>query len=181
MVAILFRGGSVDWSKNSVILSLITFDSGVKLYGRFIICLIQVPIIWPVHHLMTKNYQTWFLQSVFGYQYIFAVMCLPFWPQRVNSLLPTDTICNRSGSPSDQVMACCLMASSHSLIRCLLIVRSVLQHSPESNFTKSAHKLPKHVFGDCSFKITITAPRGQWVMQPSTPWLKLFALICYND
>ena len=61
-------------------------------------------------------------------------------------------------------MACCLMAPCHYLNQCWLIIKSVLWHSPETNFTKSAHKLnPKYVFQDNTFKITSTCSRGQWV------------------
>ena len=39
-----------------------------------------------------------------------------------------------------QLVACCLAAASHYLNQCWLIISGVLWHSPESNFTGSAHK-----------------------------------------
>ena len=39
----------------------------------------------------------------------------------------------RSGSTLAQVMACCLMAPSHYLIQCWLIISQVVWHSPDGN------------------------------------------------
>ena len=40
--------------------------------------------------------------------------------------------------------------------------KGVLQHSPESNFTRNTHELnPNNVLEDHTFKITTTTPRGQ--------------------
>ena len=50
--------------------------------------------------------------------------------------------------------------------QCWLIIKGVLWHSPENNFTRSAHELNlKQLFGDYAFKITMTSNRGQWVNQ----------------
>ena len=52
-----------------------------------------------------------------------------------NSLWPSNTIWRlRSGSTLAQIMACCLMASSHYLNQSWLIMRCGQQHSHESNF-----------------------------------------------
>ena len=57
---------------------------------------------------------------------------------QINSLWPSDTIWwHRSGSTLDQVMAWCLMAPSHYLNQCWLIISQVLWHSPKTNFTGS--------------------------------------------
>ena len=67
------------------------------------------------------------------------------------------------GSTLTQVMDCCLMAPSHYMNQCWLIIKGVLWHSPVSNFT-SAHELnPSHVIRDYTLKITNTSPMGQWV------------------
>ena len=59
----------------------------------------------------------------------------------IDSLAPSDFIWqHRTLSTLVQVMACCLTAPSHNLNQCWLIIKGVLWHSPESNFT-SAHKL----------------------------------------
>ena len=46
---------------------------------------------------------------------------------------------HRTGSTLAQVMTCCLTAPSHCLNQCWLLTAEVLWHSPESNFTASAH------------------------------------------
>ena len=56
----------------------------------------------------------------------------------LNSLWPSDVIW-RQGSRSTlaQVMACCLIAPSHYLNQCWLMISEVLWHSPDSNFTEN--------------------------------------------
>ena len=57
----------------------------------------------------------------------------------INSSWPWDAIWwQRSDSTLTQVMACCLTAPSHYLNQCWLLIRKVLWHSPESNFTAGA-------------------------------------------
>ena len=59
-----------------------------------------------------------------------------------NSLWSSDALPQHiSGSTLAQIMACCLMAASHYLSQCWLVIREVLWHSPESDFTRSAHEL----------------------------------------
>ena len=48
---------------------------------------------------------------------------------------------HRSGSTLAQAMACCLMAPSHYLNQCWLIVSEALRHSPEGNFTEDAQAI----------------------------------------
>ena len=66
----------------------------------------------------------------------------------LNPLWPSDAIWQDGyGSTLAQVMACCLMATSHYLNQGWLIITGVQWHSPESNFTKGAQEVkPKHVF-----------------------------------
>ena len=60
----------------------------------------------------------------------------------VNSLWPSGAIWRyRSGSTLAQVMACCLMAPSHYLNQCWLIINEVLWHSSEGNFTGNAQDI----------------------------------------
>ena len=59
---------------------------------------------------------------------------VPFWNRvlgcNFNSLWPRDAICQQiSGSTLAQVMACCLMAPSHNLNQCWLIIYEVLFHT----------------------------------------------------
>ena len=59
-----------------------------------------------------------------------------------NSLWPSDAIWwYRRGSTLAQVMACCLMAPSHYLNQCWLIISEVLWHSPDGNFTWNAQDI----------------------------------------
>ena len=68
-------------------------------------------------------------------------------------------VCHRSGLISSHVKACCLTAPTHYLNWCRFIIKGVLWHSPESNFTKSTYEFnPLHVSGDYTFKITTTFP-----------------------
>ena len=59
----------------------------------------------------------------------------------INSFWPGDAIFHWSGSTLAEVMACCLTAPGHYLNKCWFTIKGVLWHSPESNFTRSAHKL----------------------------------------
>ena len=67
------------------------------------------------------------------------------------------------GQQVTQVMACCLMAPSHYLNQCLLIICKVQWHSGDGNFTKDTSvtnllKLALNYWSIISFK----SPRGQW-------------------
>ena len=87
----------------------------------------------------------------------------------INSSWPSDAIRqHRSGSALFQLIVCCLMAPSHYLNHCWIITKGLLWHSsPESNFPRSADELnPQHLFGDYTFKITTSFPRGRWVKIP---------------
>ena len=55
----------------------------------------------------------------------------------INSFRPSDAIWSqRSGSTLAQVMVCCLMAPSHDLNQCWLIIRKVQWHPSESNLAR---------------------------------------------
>ena len=57
------------------------------------------------------------------------------WQTSFNSLWPNDAICrHKSGSILIQGMACCLMAPSHYLNHCWLIISEVLLHSLDDSF-----------------------------------------------
>ena len=71
---------------------------------------------------------------------------------------------HRSRSTLAQIMACCQMAPSHYLNQCWLIIKGVLWHSPESNFTVSVQAIVLGLWGWKSyFKIIVTTLIGQWV------------------
>ena len=78
----------------------------------------------------------------------------------IDTLWLSDTIwLHRCGSTLAEVMGCCLIAPSHYLNQYWSIIKVVLWHSPESNFTKGAHELyPTHMFKDYIFDINTTSP-----------------------
>ena len=74
---------------------------------------------------------------------------------------------HRTGSTLAQVMACCLMATSHYLIQCWLIISKIQWHSSEGKFDKGclnhqSLKLPLKF----AYKIWFKFPRGWWVNRP---------------
>ena len=85
-----------------------------------------------------------------------------------NSLWPSDTIWQqRSGSTLAQVMACCLMARSHYLNQCRLIMNEDLWQSPDSNFPAIYWW---YQLENCLSNISFKSPRGQWVNYLISPW-----------
>ena len=73
-------------------------------------------------------------------QQFLEVGILRNWLQ-INSLGPGDTIWwQRSGSRLDQIMACCLMASSHYLNQCWLVIHRFQWNSPERNWIGHAQE-----------------------------------------
>ena len=86
-------------------------------------------------------------------------------PQYVDSMWPSDTIWrNKSGSTLAQVMACCLMAPSHYLNQCWLIISKVQWHSSECNFTRDTSGTSHwNQLENYLFRILLKSPRGQWV------------------
>ena len=73
---------------------------------------------------------------------IWYVITYPYHNLCLNSLWPNDTIWGHiSASTSPQVVACCLMAPSHYLNQCWLIISGVLWPSPKTYFTGSAQDI----------------------------------------
>ena len=112
-----------------------------------------------------------------GWKHIICNMAfILLQPQSANSLWPSDAIWpHRSGSTLTQVMACCLTAPSHYRNQWWLIIKAVLWHSPEGNFTRSAHELKSIAcVRNYPFKSTTTSPRGQWVNSspPSAAYMR---------
>ena len=101
--------------------------------------------------------------------------CKPGWAQQdrcpyltwglkcINSLWTSGAIWwHRFGSTLAQVMACCLMAPSHYLNQCWLIISEALWHSPQGNFTGNAQDIyPWYEFENYQLKFTSTSLRGQ--------------------
>ena len=80
-------------------------------------------------------------------------------------LLPGDAMSwQRSWSTLVKVMACCLMAPSHYLNQCWLLISEVLWLSPENNFTSCVPAtIQHHAHDNYMFNIAATFPRRQWV------------------
>ena len=86
-------------------------------------------------------------------------------PQWINSLWPSDAIWQHiSESTLAQVMACCLMAPSHYLNQCWLIISEVLWQSPRGNFTRYTSATNHQNYLEHYFsKMLLKSSRGQWV------------------
>ena len=84
--------------------------------------------------------------------------------QGVYTFWPSDAIWwHRSRSTLPQVMACCLTAPSHHLNQYWLIIKGILLHAPECNFTGSEEFNMLHELENHTSKTFATSPRGQWV------------------
>ena len=72
----------------------------------------------------------------------------------VNPLGTCDAIWrHRSWSTLAQIMACCLMAPSHYMSQCWLIISHVLTQSPQGNFTK---KCARCLYMACLWKVLLS-------------------------
>ena len=95
-----------------------------------------------------------------------------------NSLWPSGIIWQQgSRSTLAQVMACCLMAPSHYLNQCWLIISEVLRHSTEGNVAGNAPDIYHwYDFENDSFKITTASPRSHWVnsLRPSDAYMRQY-------
>ena len=61
-------------------------------------------------------------------------------------------------------MAFCLMAPRHYLNQCWLVIRKILWHLHESNFTGNEQAVILYYeFENYALEITATSPRSQWV------------------
>ena len=119
------------------IITEVTFSSkGCFTKKKFLLCTkLNGNIILPNHIK-----QVWLQQNSAQLHAVASV--------QINSLRPSDTIRRyRTGSTLAQVIACCLTAPSYYLNQCWQIIRKVLWHSPESNFTRHAwDTYPWHEF-----------------------------------
>ena len=123
--------------------------------------------IWTLHPYVTSKYIT-----LCCFKLISGVwLWLPkrqFSPSALysmNSLWPGDSIW-RHGTRSTlaQVMACCLMAPSHHLNQCWLIIGEVPWHSSQDIILRWCEDTNQwNKIENCSFKIASRFPRDQWV------------------
>ena len=83
----------------------------------------------------------------------------------MNSFSPSDAIWQQgSRSTLVQIMASCLMASSHYLNQCWLIITKVQWCSPEGNLARDITAISHKKYLENYFsKILLESPRGQWV------------------
>ena len=75
---------------------------------------------------------------------------------------------HRSGSTLAQVMGCCLMAPSHYLNQCWLLISEILWHSPESNLIVRAHAFILYDWVEkYTFQITASSKGAKsWLKRP---------------
>ena len=99
----------------------------VSILAQVMACCLMAP---SHHHI-----QCWFVMSSVQWHQSHYLSQISLKSPRgpwVNSLGPSDAIWHwRSWSTLVQVMACCLMAPSHYLNQCWLIISQVLWHSSE--------------------------------------------------
>ena len=123
------------------------------------------------HHLWYGNLPSSKLRLVFnfGQTEVNHKLC-----SSIKSLWPSDTRWwQRSGWTFVQLMAFCLMAPSRYMNQCWLIIREVLWYSPEGNYTGTAQDThPWHQIYNYQFQITVTSPRGQWVIPVNGGYMK---------
>ena len=80
------------------------------------------------------------------------------WMVNINSLWPSDVkMWHRSQSSLAQEMACCLMAPSHYMKKCWLIISEDMWYLPEGMFIGNAHDINHQtILKNYTFKITAT-------------------------
>ena len=85
-----------------------------------------------------------YISMVLGKRNVKPLECLMLWLEldpfcytQFNSFWPSGVIWwHRTGSPVPQIAACCLMAPSHYLNQCWLIVDKIQWHSSEGNCSR---------------------------------------------
>ena len=82
--------------------------------------------------------------------------------KRTNSLWHSDAIWrHRTGSTLTQVMACFLLAPSHNLNQCWLIISEVQWQSPEANSTRNSSAINYYNWLENNFeKMSFKSPRA---------------------
>ena len=124
-------------------------------------------------HPTENNVCDYLSMSKFNLIFVSEVSCLlrsalemvPIYQISINSLGPSDAIWRqRSGSTLAQVMACCLMAPSHYLNQCWLIINNVEWHSSKGKFTRDTSAINHWNYLENQVpKISFKFPWGQWV------------------
>ena len=113
---------------------------------------------FPHIHCVNLNQYTWYDDKCMFYHLKFKDM--------YHSLRPSEAIWqHRSWSTLPQVMGCCLMATSHYVNQCWLIISDYLAGFHRRAVSQWVPKLFSCVMCNefDTFKVTVTSPRGQWV------------------
>ena len=98
----------------------------------------------PLHSLWRHHNMYFFIRTMGSVSLFFWLLPKNFcssWNRKYlhfDSLAPSDTICNRTWPTLVQVMACFLMAPSHSLNQCWLVISEILWYSPLGDCTGNA-------------------------------------------
>ena len=100
-----------------------------------------------------------------------------------NSLWPSDAIWwQGSRSTLVQVMACCLMAPSHHMNQCWLIISKVEWHSSKGKFTKDTSAINHwNYLENYVPKISFQFLRGHWVNATISPFIMAAVKDCYTS
>ena len=121
--------------------------------------LIITGILWySFVGIFTDNIWIISQQNVFKF-YTFEIGHISPRVHWVNPLRLNNSIwIHRSGQTLTQVMACCLVAPSHYLHQCWLIISEVSTWEQFPSYSSVYYESENFIF-----KITATSPRGQWV------------------
>ena len=134
-------------------------------YAKFV-------VIGPVFINTLRPRQNSILHMTFS-NALSSMKILEFWlnitnvvpKSPINPLRPSDAKWWQwSWTTLAHVMACCLMAPSHYLNQCWLIIRGVMWHSSVNSFAGIAQDINSgYQFEKDILKISFKSPRGQWV------------------
>ena len=136
-----FWNGWSDWFEikgiwiDRMILVLCNLDFGP--YPWPLKCMVKIFILHMLNQTVVGTLEKKMLAFLLWHSILCFIKTVPTWLLwRVNSLWPSDTIWRQSSeSTLAQVMACCLMAPSHYLNQCSLIISKVQWHLSVGNFT----------------------------------------------
>ena len=135
--------------------------------------LIEIVVKEPLSRLMMTHFCRWFGSSrhrtVIWIKHD-PVLCALSLNRFTHYGLVTPSRWHRSGSTLAYVMNCCLMASSH--FQCWLIIKGVLRHSPERNFTITAEDInPWIILKNTLLKLHLHLPGANELTKLiNSPW-----------
>ena len=129
----------------------------------------EVPLYERLWWTCRREYNLPFLvfQIVIIGSYVIAAAFFSVYSMAVDTLF----LCfcksheQRPGSTLAQIMIWYLTAPSHYLNQCTLIIKGVLLHSPESNFTSSTYELHNICSDITLLKVLLHLPGSAWPLR----------------